>query len=168
MPSPKTEPARGWADRIGWPSVKPRGFTDWLKQLNVRLILVLAAVTLVALLTSGIAISQILPGYFIEQATQSLRTAAGATGIDLQQRINEAPTNQAQVAELRETFILPVVAVQSARNNDVPATDPVTTGHLLATVMHHLFDLGGVRVARGLPSDLVNLLSNVEPIPGVF
>ena len=32
--------------------------------------------------------------------------------------------------------------------------------------MHHLFDVGAVRVARGLPTDLLNLLSNSEPIPG--
>ncbi len=150
MPSPKTEPARGWADRIGWPSVKPRGFTDWLKQLNVRLILVLAAVTLVALLTSGIAISQILPGYFIEQATQSLRTAAGATGIDLQQRINEAPTNQAQVAELRETFILPVVAVQSARNNDADVSIRDEFGR---EVIHEPASISEQRLEQGLRRD---------------
>ncbi|MDQ2673395.1 MAG: HAMP domain-containing histidine kinase [Chloroflexota bacterium] len=78
--------------------------------------------TLVALLTSGIAISQILPGYFIEQATQNLRTGAVATGIDLQQSINEAPPNQAQVRELRETLIIPAVAAESARNVDADVT----------------------------------------------
>ena len=58
------------------------------------------------------------------------------------------------------------VVGQSARDNGAPATDPVTTGNLLATVMHHLFDVGAVRVARGLPTDLLNLLSKSEPIPG--
>jgi uncharacterized protein (DUF1501 family) len=58
------------------------------------------------------------------------------------------------------------VVGQSARDNGAPATDPVTTGNLLATVMHHLFDVGAVRVARGLPTDLLNLLSNTQPIPG--
>jgi signal transduction histidine kinase len=150
MPSPKTEPSRGWSDRIGWPGVSPRGIGDWLKQLNVRLILVLAAVTLVALLTSGIAISQILPGYFIEQATQSLRTAAVATGIDLQQRINEAPTNEAQVAELRETRIIPGVAVQSARNVDADVTIRDEFGR---EIFHEAATVSDQRQAQGLRRD---------------
>ncbi len=120
MPSPKTEPSRGWADRIGWPGMNPGGFRDWPKRLNVRLILVLTAVTLVALATSGIAISQILPGYFIEQTSQRLETAAAATGIDLQQRMNEAPANQVNVLvpEIRETAIIPGMAAQAARINN--------------------------------------------------
>jgi hypothetical protein len=60
------------------------------------------------------------------------------------------------------------VVGQSARDNSAPATDPVTLGHLLSTVMHHLFDVGAVRIARGLPTDLLNLLSNTEPIPGTI
>jgi signal transduction histidine kinase len=98
----------------------PRGIGDWPKRLNVRLILVLGAVTLVALVTSGIAISQILPGYFIEQTTQRLATAAAATGIDLQQRMNEAPADgiNVLVPEIRETAVIPSVATQAARLND--------------------------------------------------
>lgn len=114
MPSPKTEASRRWSDRLGWPGVDPRGIGDLAKRLNVRLVLALAAVTLVGLVTSGVAISQILPGYFIEQTRQRLETAAGATAIDLQQQVNEAPTNIAQVAELRENQILPGVALQAA------------------------------------------------------
>jgi len=103
MPSPKTEPSRSWADRLGWPGVDPRGFGDLSKRLNARLVLALAVVTLVGLVTSGVAISQILPGYFIEQTRQRLETAVGATAVDLQQRVNEAPnSNTAMVAELRE------------------------------------------------------------------
>jgi uncharacterized protein (DUF1501 family) len=56
---------------------------------------------------------------------------------------------------------------KSSRDNGIPTTDPVTTNHLLATVMHHLFDMGPVRVARGLPTALQNLLGSIEPIPGV-
>lgn len=115
MPSPKTEPSRSWSDRLGWPAVDARGIGDVPKRLNVRLVLALAAVTLVGLVTSGVAISQILPGYFIEQTRQRVETAAGATAIDLQQRMNEAPTNTAMVAELRETRIIPGVALQAAR-----------------------------------------------------
>src|SRR5438045_370114 len=41
------------------------------------------------------------------------------------------------------------VVGRSARNNDVPASEPYSTGNLLATVFHHLFDVGTLRVARG-------------------
>jgi signal transduction histidine kinase len=115
MPSPRTEPARSWADRLGWPGVDPRGFGDLSKRLNARIVLALAAVTLVGLVTSGVAISQILPGYFIEQTRQRMETAVGATGVDLQQRVNEAQSNTAMVPELRETRVLPGVAIQAAR-----------------------------------------------------
>ena len=115
MPSPKTDPSRSWADRLGWPGVDPRGFGDLSKRLNVRLVLALAAVTLVGLVTSGVAISQILPGYFIEQTRQRVETAVGATAVDLQQRVNEAPLNTAMAAELRENRLLPGVALQAAR-----------------------------------------------------
>jgi len=120
MPSPKTETSRGWADRIGWPDVSPRGLGDMPKRLNVRLVLALVAVTLVGLITSGVAISQILPGYFIEQTTQRLETAASATGIDLQTRMNEAPADgiNVLVPEIRETRVIPGVAAQAARINN--------------------------------------------------
>lgn len=48
-------------------------------RLNVRLVLALASVVLVALLVSGIALSQILPGYFVDQAERRAETAARAT-----------------------------------------------------------------------------------------
>jgi signal transduction histidine kinase len=120
MPSPRTEPSRGWTERIGWPDVNARGLGNVPQRLNVRLVLALAAVTLVGLITSGVAISQILPGYFIEQTTQRLKTAASATGIDLQTRMNEAPANgiNVLVPEIRETRVIPAVAAQASRIND--------------------------------------------------
>ncbi len=57
---------------------------------------------------------------------------------------------------------------RSSRDNGVPASDPVTTSHLLTTVMHHLFDLGALRVASGVPIDLVNRITSAETIPGVL
>ena len=50
-----------------------------LRRLDARLVLTISAVALLGLLISGIAISQILPGYFTEQATQRLRSDANAT-----------------------------------------------------------------------------------------
>ncbi len=53
---------------------------------------------------------------------------------------------------------------QSDRQNGQPATDPVSTPNLLSTVMHALFDVGQLRVARGAPRELVKLIEDHEPI----
>jgi uncharacterized protein (DUF1501 family) len=53
---------------------------------------------------------------------------------------------------------------RSARNNDVPATEPYNTSHVMATVMHTLFDVGTLRVARGLPANLVRAIETNQPI----
>src|SRR5205085_2221302 len=53
---------------------------------------------------------------------------------------------------------------KSAHNNDVPASDPYSTPNLLSTVMHTLFDVGTLRVTRGLPGELVKLIENSKPI----
>ena len=60
------------------------------------------------------------------------------------------------------------VVGRSARNNDVPASEPYSTGNLLSTVFHHLFDVGTLRVARGLPTGIVNLVTTTRPIDGLF
>ena len=60
------------------------------------------------------------------------------------------------------------VVGKSARTNDVPASDPITPAHLMATVMHHLFDVGAIRITREVPAALVNLVAGHDPIPGVF
>ena len=57
---------------------------------------------------------------------------------------------------------------RSDRNNARPATAPVSTPNLLATVMHYLFDVGALRVARGLPVSLVRLIENNKPIAELF
>jgi hypothetical protein len=56
------------------------------------------------------------------------------------------------------------VVGQSARKNDVPATEPVTPAHLMSTVMHTLFDVGSLRLARGVPRDLMGVIERGEPI----
>jgi hypothetical protein len=56
---------------------------------------------------------------------------------------------------------------RSAKNNDVPASEPITTANLLSTVMHYLFDVGTVRVTRGLPTDVVRRME-VKPIEELF
>ena len=118
MPSPRTEPDRSAAGR--WARFDPRGPVAVFQRLNARLIVAVAVVSLVGLLTSGIAISQILPGYFIEQTVQRVRTSAASTGIDLRQevaRFGESPTgaNTAEIDELRDGRIVPAVAERAAQ-----------------------------------------------------
>jgi len=57
---------------------------------------------------------------------------------------------------------------RSARGNDVPASEPIGPANLLATAMHHLFDVGLLRVARDVPTPLVNLAANHKPIAELF
>lgn len=57
---------------------------------------------------------------------------------------------------------------QVGHHNDVPLTEPVTTRHLLGTVMHTLFDVGTLRLARGVPRDVMTLVEQAEPIPGLI
>jgi hypothetical protein len=53
---------------------------------------------------------------------------------------------------------------QSDRRAAYPAGNAYTPQHLLATVMHTLFDLGELRITRGLPTDLVQRIVGVPPI----
>jgi hypothetical protein len=57
---------------------------------------------------------------------------------------------------------------QSDRQNRVPATTPVTPGNLMSTIMHTLFDVGTLRITRGLPSNLVRLVEDNRPIGELF
>ncbi|MEX2185857.1 MAG: DUF1501 domain-containing protein [Pirellulales bacterium] len=57
---------------------------------------------------------------------------------------------------------------QSLRGADAPATEPISAGHLMATVMHALFDVGQLRLARGLPRDLTQRIESGEPIRELF
>jgi uncharacterized protein (DUF1501 family) len=53
---------------------------------------------------------------------------------------------------------------QSTRDAAEPASDPITPQNMMATIMHALFDLGALRVARGLPGDLVTTFDQALPI----
>lgn len=44
------------------------------------------------------------------------------------------------------------------------ATKPYRPTHMLSTILHTLFDKGELRVARGVPNDVVKLISDGEPI----
>lgn len=57
---------------------------------------------------------------------------------------------------------------KSAHKNDVPATEPIDASRLFSTVMHTLFDVGQLRVARGVPRDIMAVVERNEPIPGLM
>ena len=60
------------------------------------------------------------------------------------------------------------VVGQSARRADVPATTPVTTSQMMATIMHTLFDVGEMRLQDGLPPSLARLVETSHPIQPLF
>ncbi len=56
---------------------------------------------------------------------------------------------------------------QAARKNDVPLSEPITLSHLTGTVIHTLFDVGALRLARGVPREVMSLVEQSEPVPGL-
>ncbi|GAB4160399.1 MAG: DUF1501 domain-containing protein [Planctomycetaceae bacterium] len=57
---------------------------------------------------------------------------------------------------------------RSARKNDVPTTDPISPRQLMSTVMQTLFDVGTLRVTRGVPRDILSAIETQPPIPGLL
>jgi hypothetical protein len=57
---------------------------------------------------------------------------------------------------------------KSDRQNAKPDSKPYSTPNLLSTVMHHLFDVGVLRVTRSAPSTLVKLIDDHKPIEELF
>jgi uncharacterized protein (DUF1501 family) len=53
---------------------------------------------------------------------------------------------------------------ESDRNGGSPKTTPIKPANLMATILQTLFDVGQLRVQRGLPTDLVKVVENGEPI----
>ena len=52
----------------------------------------------------------------------------------------------------------------STRTNDDPESTPIMPSHLMSTIMHSMFDVGLLRVARGVPRDLLNQIEQHAPI----
>ena len=143
MPSPRTDPTPSSRSTPDWSSFDPRGLPAMAARLNVRLVLALVTVTLVGLITSAIAIQQILPGFFAEQTEQRIDTAAASAAFSLQgavTRIGNDPESEAnaQVRELRDSRIAPDVARQAAEVFDATVT-----------IVNDL----GAEVAREAPQD---------------
>lgn len=59
------------------------------------------------------------------------------------------------------------VVGQSTATGDAPATTPVSLDHLLATVMHSLFDLSQLRLQPGVPREISRALEEADPIAGL-
>ena len=55
---------------------------------------------------------------------------------------------------------------QSTRNAGEPATEPVRNKNLIGTIMHTLFDVGKLRVTRGVGREVLTL-ADYDPIPGL-
>ena len=104
--------------RIEPASSRTATVASWFQRLNVRLVIALASTAAVALLVSGVALSQILPGYFLDQAARSSRTAALSTGLLLDETVRRVLQEQPQLMatpELRQTVVFQRVA-QTAAN----------------------------------------------------
>jgi Protein of unknown function (DUF1501) len=56
---------------------------------------------------------------------------------------------------------------QSTRDAGEPLSTPTRIPDLIATIMHTLFDLGELRLARGVPNDIARAITSGEPIPGL-
>ncbi len=56
---------------------------------------------------------------------------------------------------------------QSTRDVAEPLSTPYRIPDLIATIMHTLFDLGELRLQRGIPNDIARAITSGEPIPGL-
>jgi len=56
---------------------------------------------------------------------------------------------------------------QSDRDAGRPASEPVTSRHLIATILHALIDTGQLRVERGVPGDVSRVILGHDPIAGL-
>jgi hypothetical protein len=52
---------------------------------------------------------------------------------------------------------------QSNAAGGEPATEPITPRHVVSTIMHTLFDVGEVRILRGVPDDVARVITD-DPI----
>ena len=108
-----------------------------MQRLNVRLVIALASVALIALLISAATLTQILPGLFVKQAETRANIAAAATALLMEDTASRVPPDILATPELRNTQFLQRVAQTAA---DTLAQGTVS-----------IFDPDGSRVARASP-----------------
>jgi len=56
---------------------------------------------------------------------------------------------------------------QSTRDAAEPLTTPIQIPHLMATIMHTLFNVSELRIAQGVPTEIARAASEWDPIPGL-
>ena len=148
--------------------VEPRGrLTRWVaitQRLNVRLVLILASVALVALLVSSVALSQILPGYLDDVAVRQARTAAIGTAFLVENQAESFSTDVLRTTELRNTQLLQPVADIAVNHITTGATNQLVQG----TVEISYDD--GSQAARASPNtatDAALRQQGLEPDPRI-
>ncbi len=52
----------------------------------------------------------------------------------------------------------------SDRRVSVPASEPVSISDVMGTIMHTLFDVGALRVTRGVPTNIIRAIDQAAPI----
>jgi len=104
------------------PTRSPLGL---MQRLNVRLVIALASVALLALLVSGATLNQILPGLFVSQAETRARVAAAATSLLIRENAAVVAEEVLLTPELRNTQFLQPVA-QTAANTLAQGTVTIT------------------------------------------
>jgi len=148
----------------------------WLGRLNVRLALILAGVALVALLVSGIALSQILPGFFLDQAQRRSLSAALLTAASIQENTDRFEELQPEVlrdpVRRNEEFLQPVA--EQAANLYAQGTVEIRDddGNLLARAEPNeaaAADLreAGLRPDPAIPPQPAGYTLPIPPLPEV-
>lgn len=56
---------------------------------------------------------------------------------------------------------------ESGRDGSSPRSEPILIRHLLATILHTLFDVGQLRLVSNLPLEFSQIMTSWEPIPGL-
>ena len=60
------------------------------------------------------------------------------------------------------------VVGRSDRTGSQPASDPISSGQVLATLMNVLFDLGQLRLMTGVPKEVEKIINSGKPIEPLF
>src|SRR5204863_2084170 len=87
------------------PSPRSSATSGLLRRLDVRLVLALSSVAFVALLVSGVALSQFLPDYFAAQAESRLSSAANSTAILVQDTLERLDAQRYSSVSARQVWI---------------------------------------------------------------
>ncbi len=62
----------------------------------------------------------------------------------------------------------PGVVGRSDRQNGEPASNPINPENMMGTILHSVFDVGQMRVARNIPREVMQLVDNSPPIKELF